>query len=354
MLEKRHYSDKLFYIKYFYFVGVRVMTIKELADLAGVSPATISNVLNGKKGVSEEKRKEILRLAEETKYQHQKKEETQAKRVLFIKFSKHGKLVEENTGFISGIMDGAEAECQKRNIVFSIKACKGNIGETLQSLDYASLLGLIVLGTELDDGDYPALDAIPIPYVVVDNSMPHFDCNTVYINNKESVFKVIQYFAKKDFKHIQYFKNNYKVQNTMEREAGFREACEHFGIEINEDEVFSVPPTMLGAFEQTQKYLEEGHRFHGCIFVDNDTMTIGVMKALMIAGYEIPEDVSVVGFDNIPFSEIYSPTISTIDINKHELGKAAIISLLKTIESSEYRNAKLAFTGNLLIRQSTV
>jgi len=329
------------------------MTIKELAEIAGVSPATVSLVLNGKKGVSEEKRKEIIRLAEENNYLHQRKDASETKRVLFIKYSKHGKLVEENTGFISGIMDGAELECQRRNLAFSITVCEGNLAETLQGLNYSSLHGIIMLGTELDEEDYPALKFIQAPYVVVDNGMPYFDCNSVSINNVESVYKIVKYYATHGYDKISYFKSNYKVQNLCERQQGFEEGCRRYGYPFEKSQMFEVPPTMLGAFEQTQKYVEEGYHFSGGIFVDNDTMAIGVMKALMIAGYEIPGDISVIGFDNIPFAEIYSPTISTVNIDRRLLGKLSIRALEDTIKHSDYRNVKVKVTGSLTIRQST-
>ena len=79
------------------------MTVKELAALAGVSPATVSLVLNNKKGVSEEKRQEILKLIEETGYTSSRKEETRNRNILFIKYSKADSIVEENVGFISRI-----------------------------------------------------------------------------------------------------------------------------------------------------------------------------------------------------------------------------------------------------------
>ena len=95
------------------------MTVKELAVLAGVSPATISLVLNGKKGVSEEKRKAILKIIEENKYNHQRKVDARSRNILFLKYSRDGMILEENTNFVSAIMDGAESACQEQNFNFA-------------------------------------------------------------------------------------------------------------------------------------------------------------------------------------------------------------------------------------------
>ena len=117
--------------------------------------------------------------------------------------------------------------------------------------------------------------------------------------------------------------------------------------------IFSVPPTMLGAFEQTQKYIKDGMEIPPCIFVDNDTMTIGIMKALNIADYRIPQDVSIIGFDDITFCTIYSPTISTVHVNKRMLGKMALSTLQNMTEIRDFKKIKIRISGELKIRQST-
>ncbi len=329
------------------------MTVKDLAALAGVSPATVSLVLNGKKGVSEEKRKEILRLIEDNQYRHQKRSDAGTRNILFIKYSRDGVILEENTNFVSAIMDGAELECQQQNFHFSITMCEGNLAETLESVDYSNFYGIMILGTELGEEDYPALERIPIPYVIVDNSMPHFDCNCVAIDNKENVFKAIQYFVEKGFDRIGYFGSSVEIQNFLERKQGFFEAMEYFHLKVSRENVFGVPPTMLGAFEQTQKYIEDGRQIPPCLFVDNDTMTIGIMKALNIADYAIPKDVSIIGFDDINFCTIYSPTISTVHVNKRMLGKMALSTLQNMTEIKDFKKVKIRISGDLKIRQST-
>lgn len=329
------------------------MTVKDLAALAGVSPATVSLVLNGKKGVSEEKRKEILQLIEDNQYRHQKRGDAGTRNILFIKYSRDGVILEENTNFVSAIMDGAELECQQQNFHFNITMCEGNLAETLESFDYSNFYGIMILGTELGEEDYPALHKIPIPYVIVDNSMPHFDCNCVAIDNKENVFKAIQYFVERGFDGIGYFGSRVQIQNFLERRQGFFEAMDYFHLKVSEENVFRVPPTMLGAFEQTQKYIEEGRRIPRCLFVDNDTMTIGIMKALGIADYAIPQDVAIIGFDDINFCTIYSPTISTVHVNKRMLGKMALSTLQNMTEMRDFKNVKIRISGELKIRQST-
>jgi LacI family transcriptional regulator len=329
------------------------MTVRELAKLAGVSPATVSLALNGKKGVSEETRELIMQLAQDNEYIHTKKSGSKSRNILFVKYTKHGLIVEENRGFITTVMDAAELECRKHNFKLIVTGREGSIADTLRSLHYTDFYGILFLGTELDQKDYYLLETIPIPYVVIDNTMPNFECNCVAINNRENVYKAIEFFSKMGVQEVGYFKSSQTIQNFTEREEGFFEAMEHFGLSAQEDNVFVVPPTMLGAFEQTQSYIAAGRRIPSCLFIDNDTITIGVMKALTIAGYKIPEDISVIGFDDIPFAEIYSPTISTMRVDKNLLGELAVTLHLHTAANPDYHTVKAVIGGDLITRQST-
>lgn len=330
------------------------MTVKELARLAGVSPATISLVLNNKKGVSEKKRQEILQLIEEHGYSSVKKEENKKSNVLFIKYSKWARIAEINAEFISRIVDSVEAECQNKKYNLTIMTSKANIAEVVKNIDYDYFYGIIILGTELEQSDYEALNMIKIPYVVVDNSMPHLDCNCVSIDNKENVFKAIEYFHKKGFKQIGYFKGQENLQNFVEREQGFYEATKYFGIDVSPDDIFKVPTSMLGAFEATKVYLNQNRKFPKCIFADNDLIAIGAMKALKMSGIEIPDDISVIGFDNIPFCELHSPAISTVSVDPELLGVVSLDMLDDMHKKENYKNIKVKAAGEFIKRQSTI
>lgn len=330
------------------------MTIKELAKLAGVSPATISLVLNNKKGVGEKKRKEILQLIKEKGYAVQKRANPKKQNILFIRYSKTRHIVEENAGFISKILDGVETECRKQHYNLTIHTSEGNLEETLKSIDCSNFYGMVILGTELEQSDYEILKTLSVPYVVVDNNMPELDCNSVSIDNRENVFKAVKFFAQQGYDEIGYFKGNENIRNLIEREQSIYEAAAEYGLNISEENVFQVPTTMLGAYEKTEQYLKENRRMPKCIFADNDIIAIGLIKALKQEGYRVPEDISVIGFDNIPFAKINSPAISTMSVNTSILGTMTLLLLKNTAEDENYRNVKVRIGGELIRRQSTL
>lgn len=329
------------------------MTIKELAKLAGVSPATVSLALNGKKGVGEEKRQEILRLANEKQYSHAKKASQKNRNILFIKYSRLGSIYEENIPFITTVMDAAEKECHRRGYNLIIMNWIGNLQEAFKSVDYRSFFGVLILGTEISEEDYPILDMLPLPFIVIDNSMPHYYCNTVAIDNRENAFRAVSWFLSQGYTDIGYVQGAQVIQNFKEREEGYRSALLEHDLSVDEEKIFTVPTTTLEAYEVTKKRLEEGLILPECLFVDNDTMAIGIVKALAESGLHIPEDVSIIAFDDIPFAEVLSPALSTVRVDKRLLGTLAISVLERTVEEEDFRTVKTVIAGDLILRQTT-
>ncbi|MDF2613335.1 MAG: transcriptional regulator [Clostridia bacterium] len=329
------------------------MTLKEIADIAGVSPTAVSLVLNNKKGVGKETRKLILDLLDEYHYTLPKKASTSPKNLLFLKYIKHGMIVEENAGFISTIMDSIENDCRSQGYNLSIVISENHLEETLQNIDYASFHGLILLGTELDFSSYPLLEKIPIPYIVVDNAMPNFHCNSIAISNREIVYDALSHLAELGHKHVAYFRSNINIQNFDERALSFMESAKKLNLRFDPSNEFLLTPTLLGSYHSMKSYLAQGIKLPSCAFADNDTIAIGAMKAVNEFKYKIPRDISVIGFDDIPFSAINSPCLSTMSVPKKLMGSLALRHLHAAIEDSSFKNVKTCVGGSIVVRHST-
>ena len=163
------------------------MTVRELAKQIGVSPATISIVLNGKKGVSEETRKKVLDALKTYQYMPPVRKPKSGKNVLVVKFYKSGLLVEENQGFITMIIDSIEEQLRAEQIGMTLTVVKTGLKSALNSLDYSKYCGMFLIATEVMREDFVHLDSIPIPFVVVDNTVPNHYCSSVCMNNRENV-----------------------------------------------------------------------------------------------------------------------------------------------------------------------
>lgn len=329
------------------------MTVKELAKIAGVSPSAISIVLNDKKGVSDETRERILEVLKQYNYTNNKKARASLRNIYFLKYKKHGLLVEQNAGFIATILDAIEAECRLKGYNLSMIVSDNNFEETLKTIDYSTCDALIVLGTELEEQQYKCLEAIEKPYVVVDNTIPNYPCNSIAINNEETVRCALLHLAKKGHKRIAYFHSNVSITNFEERNLAFIRYCKEFGLEFAAENQFDVPPTLLGAYDSMKEMLKDKRLLPSCAFADNDSIAIGAIKALRELDYRVPEDISIIGFDDIHFSAISSPPLTTMRIPKVLIGTLAVRQICDIIEHSPYVDVKMKVGGVLVLRNST-
>lgn len=330
------------------------MNVKDIAKIAGVSPSAVSVVLNGKKGVSDETRKRILDIINSNNYVKTKKGKTYPKNICFLKYKKHGMLVEQNEGFINQILDAIEAECRATGYHLSMINSVNDFAETIKNIDFALYEGLIVLGTELEKEQYIYLNQIKKPYIVLDNTVQNFPCNSVAINNEETVYCALTHLAELGHKNIAYFHSNVSIANFEERYQSFVCYSKELGLEFKPEYEFNVPPTLVGAYVEMKKYLSSGVNLPSCAFADNDSIAIGSIKALLEFGYRVPEDISIIGFDDIRFSEISSPPLTTMRIPKALIGTLAVRQIRNMIEYTPYSDVKLRVGGELVLRSSTV
>ena len=121
---------------------------------------------------------------------------------------------------------------------------------------------------------------------------------------------------------------------------------------MEEEGIFCLEPTLLGACEGMEKILEGNPKLPTCFFADNDTIALGAIKALKAKGYKIPRDVSVAGFDDIPFAAVSSPALTTVRVQREIIGKQAVYQLQRIIDNLEFTPVKTTITGNLMIRES--
>jgi len=319
---------------------VKKKTLKEIASIAHVSPATVSLVLNNKTGVGEEKRKAIRELLEANGYPTET-----SKTILFLKYRYHCKLVEENQGSVASIFEYIVQECKVHGYRVTMIACDHALEEALQELDMASFCGVIVLGTELQPEQYSLLDMIEAPYLVLDNNMKGHVCSTVGIDNEEGVRSALSLCNEAE---IAYLKSSSWTANFQERSDALFSAAAEMGLSVK---TLLLEPTLLGAYESIKRLMPFQLPRFAC--ADNDIIALGAMKALLEAGYDIPGDCSVVGFDDVPFAAIHVPSLTTVRVPKSMIGIQAVDQILKCIADADYRYLKSRISGQLVIREST-
>ena len=334
--------------------GMKDVTIRELAKLVGTSPATISIVLNKKKGVSEETRRKVLEAVKAHHYTPSTRGTGKAKNVLLLKYCKSGMFVEENQGFISMIIDSIEEQLRMEHLGMTMMVAKTELGAALEAIDYAKHCGMIVIATEIMGDGYADLEKIPIPFIVVDNTVPNCGYSSVCMNNGENVRIALQYCRECGHTEIGYLGSvpGSGAENFNARYTAFCMLVRELGLRFEPQWEFRVTPTMLGAHDDFIGLLEQAPAFPSCFFAENDTIALGVMKAMKEKGYRIPSDVSIIGFDDIPYASISSPTLTTIHVQRNIIGKQSVLQLLQLMEDPRFRLMKTQITGRLMVRDS--
>ena len=329
------------------------MTIREIAAIAGVSSATVSMVLNGKTGIGRETREKVQKVLTETNYaRYHRDAEAAGGNIRFIKYSKHGMVVEENQGFISSIMDRITAECRKFSCNLMMIGCNGNTAEeTFRAVAGNTADGVIVLGSELDAELAQKLSDVKAPLVVLDNSMRFTGLSSVVMANEDIAVDAVRYLYHMGHRDIGYFHSSVYVHNFEERLSGYRIAVKQLG--IAEREPVCLTPTLKGAYQDMKQLLLTGaYRPQSAVFCANDTIAIGAARALQEQGFSIPGDVSVIGVDDIPFSAITQPALTTMRVSRTLMGILVVDTLRKHMQHPEWPPTNISVMGQLVERDS--
>ncbi|MBC8570427.1 LacI family DNA-binding transcriptional regulator [Zongyangia hominis] len=307
------------------------VSIKKLSELSGFSPATVSNVLNGKKGVNKDTAELIMKIARDSGYLS----ENRMTSIKLVVLKKHGWVLSD-TPFFSSLIEGVEQGSRNAGydtIICNLSAQSDDFDERLEQVLTDPGSGILLLATELSGEDVMAFSRAVAPVVVLDASFENLPFDTVLINNTDSVCGSVTGLIEGGHREIGYLKSSVRIQNFLYREIGYRRALERADLTADPKFTAALTPTMEGAYKDMARYLERAPKLPTAFFADNDIIALGAMKALKEHGCRIPEDVSVIGFDDLPFCEISSPSLSTIRVFKQEMGQMAVGRLIDKMKS---------------------
>ncbi len=325
-------------------------SIKQLSELTGFSPATVSNALNKKKTVNEETAGKIWQAAREIGYLS----DTRIKNIRLLVCRKHGQIVNDSP-FFSSLISGVENECRAlgfATIISHLDRSDPNFDQLLQQILNDGATANLVLATEFSEVDaQPFLQAIS-PIVLVDSLFEDMNFDMVSIDNTDSSFNATEYLIKSGHTRIGYLKSNIVIKNFVYREYGYRRAMNVQGLKLNPQLTILLTPSMDGSYKDMKEYLSSKPELPTAFLADNDNIALGACKALQENGYRIPEDISVIGFDDMPFCEIASPPLTTVRVFKQEMGAEAVRRLVQVIRSGNKIKIKTQISTEFIIRES--
>lgn len=328
--------------------------MQDIAKIAGVSPGTVSNALNDRKGVGKDTKEKIIKIAEEMGYFRNTKK-NEGKIIRLIKYKKNGHVVAD-TPFFSSLIEACEKECRRNGyelLISQVVYGEHTKEDVHKIVNHHKIDGIILLATEMDESDLKYFEGIEIPMVLVDSYFKEIDYDYVVINNTKGAYSATKYLIDKGHKNIGLLGSNIEIKNFKYRLEGYIKTLNTFGIEFNENNNIYVDPTIDGAYSDFKVYLEKNKdNLPSAFFALNDIIALGAMKAMNEVGISIPNDVSIVGFDDIPFSTYSNPGVTTVKVHTKTMGKTAVKRLMESIENDIEITLKIEINTELIERES--
>ena len=325
-------------------------SIRDISRITGFSPATVSNALNYKKGVNQQTAEEIFRVARETGYIS----ENAIRKIKLIIFRKNG-LIIDDTPFFSALINGFETECRKYGyemVLCNVDQRKEDYKKQLHAMLNETGSAVVVLATEMLDEDLDPFRIPSCPVLIMDGWTDQMDFNAVLINNEDSARMATEYLYQKGHRKIGYIRSSFRIRGFRSRFYGYQSALRKFRLDFDEKNVFTVTPNLNGAYHDMLRYLEKRSSLPTAFFADNDLMALGSMKAFQEKGYRIPEDISIIGFDDLPFSEISNPALTTLRVPNTEMGQLAVRRIVDIIKKKDLINVKIQVCTKFIIRDT--
>jgi DNA-binding LacI/PurR family transcriptional regulator len=332
-------------------------TIKDIAKKAGVSVTTVSRALNGYDDVNEETRKKIKQVASELAYSPS----AVARSLVSKKTRTIGLIISDinragaKDAFAYEVLCGINDRTGELNydlLLFSTNPSKQMEKSYAELCKERNVDGAILSGLRMDD---PYLQEVieqnAFPCVLID--IPRMDRNVAYIasDSKAGASVAVRHLLDYGHRQIAMINGHNQAFVSQERYLGYKEALQQQGITVNEELVIDGQFSEDGGAEAMYQILLR-HPEVTAIFCASDLMALGAMRTLERMGRKVPDDISIVGFDDIMISSYCSPKLTTIRQDKYELGYQAAQLLIDLLEDRT-DNRKTLLGNQLMIREST-
>ena len=230
------------------------MNIRELAAEIGVSPATVSIVLNDRPGVSDETRKRIKEAIDKAGYVPAPRKKKAVHQILLLKcVLGEGLLTEENQGFVGMIADASMQTLSENGYSPTLMRVRMDTESTLEEIEFSRYEGVIVIATEIQKKQFRILEKISVPFICVDNMMPGMEYSCVGIDNEENVQIALKYAVECGYKRIGYLKSSYGAQNFEERSRAFYYFTEKYQLETGKKDEIALNSSMMKAYEEMKE-----------------------------------------------------------------------------------------------------
>lgn len=327
---------------------------KDIAEMLGVSTAAVSLVLNNKPGVGERKRREIINKIEELGCEYMLKDvPANNGHIGFVVFKREGRLVEESP-FFNYILEGITGSISKYGYNMNFLYLNYDMPRESQEIQLkaAGCDGFIIFGVEMKREDLQVFIDTGLPFTVLDNSFMESDVDSVAINNVQGTSKAITHLYDMGHRNIGYICCNVRANSFEERFQTYVKTLEQLGLEVNEENIISADYSEREVRAAVRRYLKSHTVIPTAFFGENDFLACSAMLEMQEMGYRVPEDISLIGFDDRPIAKMMTPKMTTINVPKDIFGPAAVNLFISRIKNKRENSLKIEIGTNLIVRDS--
>jgi len=329
---------------------IKRCTIKDIANIAGVSIKTVSRVVNNEKYVKKETREKVLKILKENNY----KKNIPARSLVVNKTHTLGLVIPNlENPFYSRLSRGVIRTAEEND--YSVIVCESmfdiKIGEKyLGMLIERGVDGLLIGTLDLNDVLIYKLNETNIPFVVMTCKVDKPGVNYIIADDYEAGKKVVEYLINLGHTNIVFLKGP-NVYSSNERFLAYKDVMRERGIAIKDYFITKNVLNKENAYEVTLALLRS-HRDVTAIIANNDYAALGALKAIKQLGLSIPNDISIIGYDDIDIAELLEVPLTTIHYPKYETGVIATQRLINILNGKKYRSKKIILKTKFIERKS--
>lgn len=329
------------------------MTLKELSEKINISPSTISRVLNDKPGISTKTREIVFEAVKKegltSKYMKNKLSASKAK---FIGVVARKRFKDQDTIFFSNTLSQFQDVFVSNGfIVVPLFFNENGIDFDNSPLPPKDFAGFIVRGQSIPVKTILSIKQYNVPFVLLENNLREYKVNCVICNDFELEYNLTKILIDKGLKRIIHITGPETWYNNNERIKGYKQAIRENNLV---DEIYNFEDTTLDFGKKSFELLNIIKGEQVGITFGNDAMAIGFIHALRNTEYTIPNDISIVGFDDIAWAHLSNPPLTTAKIHVAQMGRLAANRLIDLIENKNLNDKPImvVVSGDIIIRES--
>ena len=327
-------------------------TMKDIARLAVVSTSTVSHVINKSRFVSDEIAERVNNAAQQLNYAPS----ALARSLKMNRTKTIGMLVTTSTNpFFGEVVKGVERSCYHQGynlILCNTEGDNQRMKASINTLLQKRVDGLLLMCSTLEGERLDVFDRYPdIPIVVMDWGPILFASDKIQDNSLQGGYMAAKHLIECGHKEIGCITGPLIRHQAQMRYEGYKRALAEAGIAINPDWIVESDFECEGGYQAFEKLYQRG-KLPSALFVSNDMMAMGVIQAASQRGLRVPDDLSLIGYDDVHIAKFMTPALTTIHQPKYRLGKAAVDTLLYRLENPDTTAQVVQLEPTLVVRNS--